>query len=151
MCFFRYQENTTVSVFVYDKEKKVSRTLKTNYESYSGPTIEIPLRNQSAILKKFYLTFEQILYSSQVVLFLTRYLYINQINTRSDHVATTPMTNIRGMKTVTNSSWETTPKILGSHLSGLIAIMIMSPNSSWPQILSMSCGTYLMEPCPLIV
>ena len=104
MCFFRYQENTTVSVFVYDKEKKVSRTLKTNYESYSGPTIEIPLRNQSAILKKFYLTFEQILYSSQVVLFLPRSFYINQINTRSDHVATTPMTNIRGMKTVTNSS-----------------------------------------------
>ena len=33
-----------------------------------------------------------------------RSFYINQINTRSDHVATTPMTNIRGMKTVTNSS-----------------------------------------------
>ena len=102
--FFRYQENAAISVFVYDKEKKVSRTLKTNYESYNGPTIEISLRNQSAMLKKFYLTFEQILYSSQVVLFLTRYLYINQINARSDHVATTPMTNIRGMKTVTNSS-----------------------------------------------
>ena len=78
---FRYQENAAISVFVYDKEKKVSRTLKTNYESYNGPTIEISLRNQSAMLKKFYLTFEQILYSSQVIHYFLLRLRIFCTNT----------------------------------------------------------------------
>ena len=65
---------------MYDKEKKVSRTLKTNYESYSGPTIEIPLTNHSAILKKYYVTMEQILYSSKVVhSFIPRFFCINKI------------------------------------------------------------------------
>ena len=107
--FFRYQENAAISVFIYDKEKKVSRTLKTNYESYNGPTIEISLRNQSAMLKKFYLTFEQILYSSQVdSLFSSKAKDLlhkyNKIHVRSGHAVTTPMINIRAMKNAIDSS-----------------------------------------------
>ena len=55
---FPQRPNASISVFVSDKLRKVSRTLKSNYETYSGSRIVIEDLNKP-MLKKFYFTFQQ--------------------------------------------------------------------------------------------
>ena len=58
--FFEFPQrpNASISIFVYDKRRKVSRTLKSNYETYGGSRIVIEDLNKP-MLKKFYFTFQQ--------------------------------------------------------------------------------------------
>ena len=62
---FPQRQNVSITIFVYDRLSKVSRTLKSNYESYIGSRIVIEdLDNPS--LKKFYFTFKQTEISPEV-------------------------------------------------------------------------------------
>ena len=58
--FFEFPQrpNASISIFVYDKRRKGSRTLKSNYETYGGSRIMIEDLNKP-MLKKFYFTFQQ--------------------------------------------------------------------------------------------
>ena len=58
-------QNVGVTIFVSDKLRKVSRTLKSNFETYNGPNIGIKNLVEPS-LNKFYFTFEQKEYSSKV-------------------------------------------------------------------------------------
>ena len=62
---FRKVEGFGISLFVIDKSKKVSRTLKTEFQSYSGADIKLANTNISMI-KKYVLTFKQKHYSPEV-------------------------------------------------------------------------------------
>ena len=66
--FFEFPQrpNASISIFVSDKLRKVSRTLKSNYESYSGSRIVIENLDKP-MLKKFYFTFQQTDLSPEVV------------------------------------------------------------------------------------
>ena len=66
--FFEFPQrpNASISIFVSDKLRKVSRTLKSNYETYSGSRIVIEDLDKP-ILKKFYFTFQQTDLSPKVV------------------------------------------------------------------------------------
>ena len=55
---FPQRPNASISIFVSDKLRKVSRTLKSNYETYSGSRIVIEDLGKP-MLKKFYFTFQQ--------------------------------------------------------------------------------------------
>ena len=65
--FFEFPQrpNASISIFVTDKLRKVSRTLKSNYETYSGSRIVIEDLDKP-MLKKFYFTFEQTELSPEV-------------------------------------------------------------------------------------
>ena len=58
-------QNVGITIFVSDKLRKVSRTLKSNFETYNGPNIGIKNLVEPS-LNKFYFTFEQTEYSSKV-------------------------------------------------------------------------------------
>ena len=62
---FPQKQNVGITIFVSDKMKKVSRTLKSNYETYMGSRIEIEDLDKPA-LKKFYFTFQQQEVSAEV-------------------------------------------------------------------------------------
>ena len=55
---FPQRQNAGISIFVSDKLRKVSRTLKSNYETYSGSRIRIEDLNKPKLMK-FYFTFQQ--------------------------------------------------------------------------------------------
>ena len=65
--FFEFPQkpNVGITIFVSDKRKKVSRTLKSNYETYIGSRIEIEDLDKPS-LKKFYFTFQQTEISEEV-------------------------------------------------------------------------------------
>ena len=63
---FPQRPNSSISIFVSDKLRKVSRTLKYNYESYSGSRIVIE-DLAKPMLKKFFFTFQQTDLSPEVV------------------------------------------------------------------------------------
>ena len=62
---FPQKQNVGITIFVSDKLKKVSRTLKSNYETYIGSRIEIDDLDKPS-LKKFYFTFRQTELSAEV-------------------------------------------------------------------------------------
>lgn len=64
--FYQIQ-NVSLNIFVSDRLTKVSRTLQSNYETYSGPPIGT-LKLGEPSLKKFYFTLEQTEYSPEVML-----------------------------------------------------------------------------------
>ena len=65
--FFEFPQrpNVSITIFVSDRLRKVSRTLKSNYETYSGSRIVLEDLDK-AMLKKFYFTFEQTELSPEV-------------------------------------------------------------------------------------
>ena len=65
--FFEFPQrpNASISIFVSDKRRKVSRTLKSNYETYTGSRIVIEDLDKP-MLKKFYFTFQQTELSPEV-------------------------------------------------------------------------------------
>ena len=62
---FEKRQNVGITIFVSDRVKKVSRTLKSNYEAYSGSRIMVEDLNKPS-LKKFFLTFQQTEFSTEV-------------------------------------------------------------------------------------
>ena len=66
--FFEFPQrpNVSITIFVSDRLRKVSRTLKSNYETYSGSRIVIEDLDKP-MLKKFYFTFQQTELSPEVV------------------------------------------------------------------------------------
>ena len=65
LAIFRKVEGFGISIFVLDSSRKVSRTLKTEFQSYSGADIKLADTNVSMI-KKYVLNFKQKHYSPEV-------------------------------------------------------------------------------------
>ena len=55
---FRKKENMGMTIFIQDRYRMTSRTLLSNFQSYSGPTIEIHDLSKPS-LKKYFLSLEQ--------------------------------------------------------------------------------------------
>ena len=71
---FNQIQNVSLNIFVSDRLTKVSRTLQSNYETYSGPPIGT-LNLGEPSLKKFYFTLEQTEYSPEVILNAGKYIF----------------------------------------------------------------------------
>jgi len=52
------KENIGIAIFIQDRNRATSRTLFSNFQSYAGPTIEIPDLSKIS-LKKYFLSLEQ--------------------------------------------------------------------------------------------
>ena len=65
LTIFRKVEGYGISIFVLDRSRKVSRTLNTEFQSYSGADIKLADTNVSMI-KKYVLNFKQKHYSPEV-------------------------------------------------------------------------------------